>query len=166
MHMHTVQTTIIKRDHKKLERRRLSAGRLFARGITQYAVAKRFCVSTAAVNQWHKAWKKNKKTGLNSKGHPGFSSVLSKEKQRQLKVLIIKGPKHCGYATDFWTIDRIRAMTKKKLKIDLGYTRIWNTVIGLSFSVQKPERRAKERNEKAIADWKWNEFPRLKKMGA
>jgi transposase len=165
MHMHTVQTIIITRDRKKLEHRRSAAGRLFAKGVTQYAIAKRFGVSTAATNQWYKAWKKNKKTGLNSKGHPGFPSVLSTESKRQLKALIIRGPKHCGYTTDFWTIDRIRAAAKKKLTIDLGYTRIWNTVISLGFSVQKPERRAKERNEKGIVDWKLTGFPKLKKMG-
>ena len=161
MHMHTITT----RDRKQLERRRLHAGRMFERGATQAAVAKRFAVSRPAAWKWHKAWDKEGKEGLKSKGHPGFPSVLTKEKKKELKQLIIAGPLAAGYTTNFWTVDRICAVTKKKLKIDLGYTRIWNTVISLGFSVQKPERRAKERNEKAITDWKLKEFPKLKKMG-
>ena len=86
--------TITKRDRKQLERRRLAAGRLFTSGVTQYRVAKRFGVSTSATNQWYKAWKKKK----------------------ELKQLIINGPLVAGYPTNFWTVDRIRAITKKKLK--------------------------------------------------
>ena len=159
--MHIITT----RDRTKLERRRLLAGRMFDRGKTQAAVAKRFSVSRPAAWKWHKAWDDRGKEGLRSKGHPGFPSLLTTEKKKELKQLIISGPVAVGYPTDFWTVDRIRASTKKILKIDLGYTRIWNTVIGLGFSVQKPERRAKERNERAITDWKLSEFPKLKKMG-
>ena len=108
--------TITKRDRKQLERRRLAAGRLFTSGVTQYRVAKRFGVSTSATNQWYKAWKKKKEEGLKSKGHPGFPSVLTREKKKELKQLIINGPLVAGYPTNFWTVDRIRAITKKKLK--------------------------------------------------
>ena len=138
---------------------------MFDKGATQAAVAKRFAVSRPAAWKWHKAWDDSGKDGLKSKGHPGFPSVLTREKKKELKQVIINGPLVAGYPTNFWTVDRIRAITKKKLKIDLGYTRIWNTVISLGFSVQKPERRAKERNEKAITGWKLKEFPALKKMG-
>ena len=153
------------RDRKELERRRITAGRMFASGTSQYRVAQYFGVSTAATNQWYKAWKKHGKDGLKSKGPPGFSSKLTEKKKKKLKKLILAGPKKSGYLTDFWTIDRIRAVAKKKLGINLGYTRIWTTVIALGFSCQKPTRRAKERNENAIADWKQNTFPKLKKMG-
>lgn len=139
---------------------------MFDRGKTQYAVAKHFGVSTAATNKWHAAWKADKKKGLLSKGHPGFISQYTAEKKKKLKALILSGPKKAGYATDFWTIDRIRAVAKKKLGVTLATKQTWQTIIALGFSVQKPERRAKERNEKAIADWKLTEFPKLKKMGA
>lgn len=137
---------------------------MFAKGATQYAVAKRFGVSTAAANHWHRDWKAEGADGLKSKGHPGFRSQCTPEKKKELKTAILSGPSMYGYATDFWTIDRIRAVAKKKLGIDLAYTQTWRTITGLGFSVQKPERRAKERNEKAIRKWKLNGFPRLKKI--
>ena len=157
--------TIIKRDRKELERRRLRAGKFFEKGISQASISKKFNVSRPAVCQWHAMWKANRKTGLKSKGQPGFDSIITKEKKKQLKAIILKGPIKSGYMTDFWTINRVRETAKKKLKISLGYTRIWNTVLSLGFSCQKPERRAKEGNEKAIVDWKLKTFPRLKKMG-
>lgn len=153
------------RDRVVLERRRKKAGRMFTKGVIQSTVAQRLDVSRAAVCQWHAAWKKDKTDGLASKGHPGFPSKLTPEKKKELRLLILKGPRAEGYATDFWTVNRIRDMAKKKLHIALGYTRIWNTIIQLGFSCQKPETRAKPRNERAIADWKLKQFQRLKKMG-
>lgn len=160
-----MNTTQLRRDRKKLERRRLLAGQMFARGKSQYAVAKHFEVSTAAAHQWHAAWKADKKDGLKSKGHPGFPSKYTPEKRKKLKKIILAGPSACGYATDFWTVDRIRIVAKKKLHVTLALKRTWQTVIDLGFSVQKPDRRARERDEKAITSWKLNEFPKLKKMG-
>lgn len=158
-------TSTISRDREKLTRRRLQAGRMFEKKKTPYAVAKHFGVSTTAAYKWRNAWKKDGKEGLKSKGHPGFVSQYTKEKKEQLKTIILKGPSAYGYTTDFWTVDRIRAVAKKKLKVHLATKQTWATIIGLGFSVQKPERRAKERNERAITDWKLNEFPKLKKMG-
>lgn len=163
VHMHT-QT--IRRDHKQLERRRLAAGRMFDRGKSQYAVAKHYGVSTAATNQWYAMWKAEGATGLSSKGHPGFRSQYTKEKKKELKQLILARPSALGYSTDFWTIERIRSAAQKKLGITLGAKRTWMTIMSLGFSVQKPIRRAKERNAQAIRDWKLTEFPKLKKMGA
>lgn len=162
VHMYT---PIIRRDHRELERRRIAAGRMFDRGKSQYAVAKHYGVSTAATNQWYAAWKKEGQEGLCSKGHPGFRSQYTKEKKEELKRLILARPSALGYASDFWTIARIRSAAQKKLGITLGTKRTWATIISLGFSVQKPIRRAKERNEKVIRDWKRTEFPKLKKMG-
>lgn len=156
---------VTERDHKALERRRMAAGKLFGKGVSQYGVAKHFKVSTAAANQWHTAWKAKGEDGLVSKGNPGFASVYSKEKKQNLKRLILEGPKKCGYDTDFWTVERIAAVARAKLGVKLQITQTWRTVISLGFSCQKPERRAKERDERAIREWRIGIFPRLKKMG-
>lgn len=151
---------------KLLEQRRLKAGRLFASGkYSQAEISRTFSVSPAAVCKWHAAWSENNEKGLRSKGHPGFESALTNEKKRALKKMVLAGPVTSGYATDFWTVDRIRAAAKKRLRIKLGRTHIWKTVLSLGFSVQKPERRARERNEKVIENWKLTTFPKLKKMG-
>jgi len=154
-----------KRDRKALEQRRMKAARLFDHGIRQSEIAERLTVTPAAVCIWHATWEKDKKNGLKSKGPPGFASQYTDEKKRKLKNIVLRGPSKAGYTTDFWTIDRIRAVAKKKLRVTLGTKRTWQTLIDLGFSVQKPERRARERNEQAISDWKLTTFPKLKKMG-
>lgn len=156
--------TII-RDRQKLEKRRIQAGKLFEKKRTQVSISKKYNVSRAAVSQWYAMWKKDKKKGLLSLGAPGFDSKLTEEKKKKLKNIMIEGPIKIGYQTDFWTVDRIRDVVRKELKINLGYTRVWNTISELGFSPQKPERVAVEQNTKAITTWKLKTFPRLKKMG-
>ncbi len=160
-----MQTLSYKERVKEKERRRLLAGSMFRKGKTQAEVAQRFHISRAAACQWHTAWKADAKKGLRSKGPSGAVPRLSADQKRLLKRELLRGPAKAGYTTDFWTLERIRALAQKKLKTTLGTTSVWRTVISLGFSVQKPERRARERNEKAIMDWKLTTFPRLKKMG-
>lgn len=150
---------------KKREQRRLAAGRLFETGETQATVAKRCGVTRAAAGQWYAAWQTNRRHGLRSKGPSGATPKLNAVQKQQLKRAILRGPARAGYATDFWTLARIRALAKKTVRVDLGTTSVWRRVIELGFSVQKPERRARERDEQAITDWKLKKFPKLKKMG-
>lgn len=152
-------------DRKQLEKRRLKAGTFFEKKRSQVWVSEHFKVSRAAVCQWYKMWKKSKTKGLLSKGHPGFASQLTEKKKSEFKSIILKGPIASGYKTDFWTIDRLCEIARKKLKVKLGYTRIWNTVVSLGFSCQKPERLAREQDAKAVKTWKQKTFPELKKMG-
>lgn len=156
--------TIRSRDRVLLERRRRAAATLFTRGVSQAAVAKRYKVSTAAACQWHAMWKAGTKS-LATKGPPGSDPKLSARQKQRLKIHLLKGPKKAGYTTEFWTLSRIKLVAQKKLHVDVGTTSVWRIITDLGFSCQKPERRAKERNEEAVAHWKLSTFPRRKKMG-
>lgn len=143
----------------------MKAGKLFQRGCTQAEVARTLRVTPAAVSQWHILWKERGLSGLKSKGHPGAETTLTKEKRQKLKRAILKGPRAFGYATDLWTLERIKSIAKKEAGLSFGTTWIWHTVISLGLSCQKPIKRTVERDEKAIRTWKLKTFPRLKKMG-
>jgi transposase len=157
--------TIIKRDRKEFEKRRFKAGKLFASGYSQADVAKKFGVTTAAVCKWYQRWKKDGQPGLLSKGATGAKPKLTPENRKALKKIILLGAVKAGYQTDFWTLRRIQGVTKKKIGVTLSAASVWRAVLALGFSCQKPERLAKERNKKAIVDWKLKEFPKQKKMG-
>lgn len=143
----------------------MRAGKLFQKGCSQADIARILRVTPAAVNQWRIVWKKHGVSGLKSKGRPGPSSALTKEKAEKLKRAILKGPRAFGYGTDLWTLERIREVAKKKVGLCFGTTRVWHMVIALGFSCQKPVRKAVERDERAISAWKLTTFPTLKKMG-
>ena len=152
-------------SREEREARRKEAGRMFQRGVSQAEVAKKFGVSTAATCKWHTAWDEKGMGGLDSKGPPGFASALDDKKKQTFKNAILKGPLSHGYETDLWTLARLAAVLKKTAKVQFGPVRTWQVVRELGFTPQKPQLKAKERDETAILDWKTRRLPSLKKMG-
>jgi len=152
-------------NRRTRERVRKRAGRLFANAISQADIARTLGVTPAAVSQWHAAWKDNRETGLASKGHPGFPSRLTDEKKKLFKRAILQGPLSHGYETNLWTLTRLSDVMKKCTRIRFGHNRTWQIVRELGFTCQKPQIRAKQRDEKAIKAWKEKRLPGLKKMG-
>jgi len=157
--------TIIKRDRAALEARRLLAAKEFAKGKSQRAVAREMKVTPAATCKWYAAWKASGKRGLRSKGPSGTAPALTERERNRLKRIVMKGARSAGYQTDFWTLARMKTVITKKLHVSIGTTSVWRAVISVGLSCQKPAAHARERNEKAITDWKLKTFPRLKKMG-
>lgn len=152
-------------SRKDKEKRRLKAAKMFEKGLVQTKIARKLKVTPAAVNQWHKAWKKKGEEALRSKGHPGFSSELTEDNRKKLKKILLRGPVRYGYPTELWTLSRIAEVIRKEFKITFTEAWVWHILHDLGFTVQKPQVKAKERNEKAISAWKETELPRLKKMG-
>lgn len=151
---------------KQLEKRRLKAGEFFQGGSTQAWVARHFLVSTATTNAWYKAWRKNRKTGLLSKGRSGRPPKLTQKQLRNVEKILLKGPKAQGYATQLWTLERIARVIKKTTKETYHPGHVWKILRDLKWTSQKPETRARERNEKKIQTWIRKEFPRIQKKGS
>lgn len=151
---------------KWLEKRRLKAGTYFQTGKTQAWVAQHFFVSTATTNAWHKAWQKNKTTGLLSKGRSGRPPKLSKKQLQKVLAVLIKGPQAQGYSTQLWTLERIAKVIKKTTAESYHIGHVWKILRDLNWTAQKPGTRARERNEKKIRHWVRKEFPRIQKKGS
>jgi transposase len=151
---------------KRLERRRLQAGEFFRQGKKQAWVAKHFSVSRSAVCVWHKAWKKNRKEGLKAKGRSGAPPKLNKGDLKKIVAAIDKGPIAQGYTTDLWTLERIAKLIKKTTNVAYHPGHVWKILRDLGWTSQKPETRARERNEREIRRWVREEFPRIKKKGS
>lgn len=151
---------------KQLERRRLQAGKYFMQGKTQAWVAKHFSVSRPAVFAWYWAWEKNGEEGLKARGRSGAPPRLKKEELKRVEAALLKGPKAEGYATDIWTLERIAKLIKKITSVSYHPGHVWKILRDIGWTVQKPETRARERNEKEIKRWMREEFPRIQKKGS
>jgi transposase len=152
-------------SHKEREKVRLQAGKLFKKGVPQAEIARRFKATPAAVSYWHAKWKKKGILGLKSKGPTGFASELTQENKILFKKAIIKGPLQYGYETDLWTLPKLSAVLRKVTGFRCSEVWTWHIVRNLGFTPQKPQIKARERDEKAIAEWKTTTLPGLKKMG-
>ena len=154
-----------KRDRQALEQRRFKAIKLHNKGFSQYRVAKQLGVSFEAVSNWVEIYRKHGINGLKTQGSPGPKSQLTDNDRKKLKSAILQGPETFGYATGIWTLERISALIRQLTKTDFKTTQTWRIVTALGFSCQKPDARAKERNESAITNWKLKDYQSLKKMG-
>jgi transposase len=88
---------------------------------------------------------------------------LSERQKRKLVTLLGRGALRAGYQTDLWTLPRVAELIHQHFGVRYHASHVWKVLTRLGWSCQKPERRAVERDEPAIARWKQDEWPRIKK---
>ena len=147
---------------QELEARRLKACGYFHGGKPQCWICSKLGVSRAAVCQWHGKWLKEGQRGLLRKKY-GRVPMLTPAQEKQLQQDILGGALKFGYTTDCWTLKRITAHIRKKTGMVYKDRSVWFVMRRFGFSCQKPERRARERDEKAIATWLADTWPKIKK---
>lgn len=151
---------------KDLEKRRLRAANFFEEGKTQAWVATHFSVSRPAVWAWYHTWEKEGSNGLRSKGRSGAPPKLTGKQLKNVEKELLKSPIAQGYTTDLWTLERIAKLIRKTTNVSYHPGHVWKILRDIGWTNQKPETRARERNEKEIARWVREEFPRIQKRGS
>jgi transposase len=132
-------------------------------GLSQSEVARRLGVAPSAVSQWKKARAEGGDEALVASIHPGPRPKLSpKECERLLKYLQ-QGPRKHGWSTELWTLPRIAELVERKFAVNYDQSGVWRLLVRLGWSCQKPERRARERDQPAIDRWRRSDWSRLKK---
>lgn len=153
----------IKGSAAELESRRRTAVRLLGLEMTLRQVGAAVGSSASSVQRWKDAHKAGGEDALKAKPQPGAKSKLSDHQKQQLVKLLKRGPRKAGYPTDLWTCSRVAEVIEKRFGATYHVNYIPDVLRGLGWSLQKPERRARERDETAIASWRSREWPRLKK---
>jgi len=153
--------TRMTKKHK--EARRLLAAELFEQGIGPAEVARRFGVTTGAASQWKKAWQQGGKEALRSVPHPGSKPKLARKRLAELERLLLEGPKAHGFATELWTLRRVKELIQRHFGVSYDISQISRILHSMGWSRQKPERRARERDEQAVESWRKKDWPRIKK---
>lgn len=154
------------RDHAQLEKRRLQAGKMFAKGHSAPEVACRLGVARQVAYRWQNAWQQGGQTALASKGPAGPKPKLTVKQTQQVVKALLAGPAAQGYQTALWTLPRVAALIKELTGVAYHPGHVWRLLGASGFSCQRPERRAIERDEQAIARWKREAWPALKKRRA
>jgi transposase len=106
------------------------------------------------------------KQSLRSSGPAGPKPRLTPAQQQEVVDALLEGPRSSGYATDVWTLPRVRALIRKLTAESYNESHVSRMLRSLGFSCQRPERRAIERDEKKIAHWKRVKWPAIKKKPA
>ena len=68
-----------------------------------------------------------------------------------------------GYPTELWTLQRVAEVIEEEFGESYHPSGVWKVLGRMGWSCQKPERRARERNEDDIRTWRVERWPELKK---
>lgn len=147
----------------ELEARRLRAAELLRQGKGTNEVARRVGVTSSCVSKWKKTLRKRGPDGLRAKPLPGRKPRLNGSQRRRLVAALRRGAVAAGYDNDLWTCRRVRDLIGKTEGVWYDFNHVGRILHALGFSVQKPEARARERDEKTIARWRKHDWPRIKK---
>ena len=147
----------------ELEQRRRQAISLLEQGLKAIQVAKAVGASPASVTRWRQAYESQGKAALSAKPHPGRRPKLTAGQRERLGKMLLKGPAAHGYSTELWTLARVAEVIAVKFGVQYDPSQVWRILRAMDWTCQKPERRARERNEEAIARWRREDWPRIKK---
>jgi len=157
-----------RRDFHGLEVRRRQAARSFAAGReTQGAIARRLGVSRQSVMRWYRAWRKGGRTALRAAGRAGRKPRLVPEQMASIEAALRQGPRAHGFRTNLWTLPRVARLIKRLTGVQYHPGHVWRLLGALDWTLQRPAKRARERNEAAIRHWITTRWPAVKKtLGA
>ena len=147
----------------ELEALRRKAGELLLEGCRPAELARRLKVSWTSAKRWKVAVEANGLDALAAKPHPGKKPRLSKRQKEQLVKILVRGPVKSQYANDLWTCPRVAEVIERRFGVHYHPDHVWRILAALGWSCQKPEQRARERDEEAIAHWRAQDWPRIKK---
>lgn len=147
----------------ELERRRRRAERLLAQGFTQAEVSRRTGASPSSVHRWKTALDEHGTHGLDSRPHPGPRPKLTDAQKSTLLGLLAQGARAHGWSTDLWTTQRIADLAERHFGVSYHRDHIGRLLHSLGWSFQRPTRRARQRDERQIARWLREDWPRVKK---
>jgi transposase len=148
---------------KELQQRRFQAIALLQAGHRPSEAAKILGVSPSSISQWKKIYQRDGPEALKARPHPGPKPKLTGKQREKLARLLLKGPRRHGYATDLWTLRRVVEVIQRCFGVSYDISGVWHVLQAMGWSCQKPERHARERDEDAIACWRKQDWPRIKK---
>jgi transposase len=154
---------VAQRERDRLEARRLRAAELFAAGIHQAEVARQLEVSAQAVSVWHARWQEDGIGALHSRGPSGPAPRLSDAQLAQVEQALLKGATANGFTGELWTLERVALVVERLTGVQHHPAWVWALLrYRLGWTVQRPRRRAAERDQPAIDRWVKERWPQIK----
>jgi len=166
METQTLQTYRPRRDFAGMEQRRLAAAKLFKQGVAQAEVARQLNVSRQAVSVWFAVWKRRGKKALAAAGRAGRKPRITSSQLKKVEAALLKGPRANGLDADLWSLPRIAAVIARQTGVCYHPGHVWRVMRELGWSAQKPQTKARERDESFIHHWKTRTWPNIKKKPA
>lgn len=146
-----------------LERIRLIAANMFERGMKPKDIAAILEVDDQSVRRWRRLFQAGGRERLRGRKAPGATRRLSDEQRRQLVAMLAQEPRAHGFEAHLWTTKLIAQLIHRSFGVEYHHDYVGTLLHEIGLSWQKPMRRARERDEAAIAQWRVQHWPELLK---
>jgi transposase len=146
-----------------IEARRLQALRLLDEGFSLNEVGRMLETAPSSVMRWRNARDSGGEEALKVRFSPGRPRTLTDRQRRKIVKLLLKGAMANGFSTELWTTARVARLIEQHCRIQFHRSHVARLLHDMGFSCQKPERRALERDEQKIEEWKRTRWPQVKK---
>src|SRR5271167_1298883 len=145
----------------ELERRRRRAVELLERGEAPAVVARILGVKRTSLHRWR--WMARHTTdGLAAKPPSGAKRRLGDARLAELEQLLLKGATAHGFPNELWTAARVAKVILRHFGVKYHPAYVRRLLRRrLNWTSHKPQRRARQRNDKEVERWKADEFPRI-----
>jgi transposase len=147
----------------ELGQRRQLALVLLTAGETPAEISRLLDCTQTSVARWRDTAATAGAAGLAPTPAPGRPRKLSVRQEQRLLTLLTRGAEAEGFGTNLWTQQRVRHVILERFGVAYHHDSIGRLLHRLGWSAQRPERRALERDEAAIAAWRRHTWPRVKK---
>lgn len=145
------------------EARRLAAGRMLLAGKRNVEVVRALNVSPSSVKRWKKVVLRQGLAGLHSRASPGRRPKLSAGERKRLARILRKGARAAGFDSELWTGKRVAELIRREFQVVYHPHHVLKLLRQLGFTPQRPQRRARQQDSRALAHWRSVEWPRIKK---
>lgn len=153
-----------RRDFAAMQQRRRTAARLFAAGrLSQAEIARELHVSRQSVSRWYEAWRSDQPRWIGGSGRAGRRPRLDEAQFEQVDEALRRGAPAHGFSTDLWTLPRIAAVIERITGVHYHPGHVWRILAAMEWSLQRPARQARERNQEARQRWVAKRWPAVKK---
>ncbi len=126
------------RDFEALEKRRFEFVRLYERGETQAAIARRLETVPQTVSRWVKEYQAGGREGLKKAGRAGRKPRLSEAQLEQLEKLLAAGPERLGYETPQWSCPQVADLIQREFGVYYHEGHVWKILVRLGWGPQRP----------------------------
>ena len=148
-------------DWKELRRRRALA--LKGWGWKQQEIAEALAVTPAAVSKWMRSVRERGDEALAARPHPGAAAKLTEAQRSLIPRMLSRGVEAFGFRGEVWTCARVAEVIRREFAVSYHRAHVSRLLKGLAWTPQKPAERAAQRDEAAIAAWREETWPALKK---
>jgi transposase len=117
-------------------------------------------VSAQTASRWYARWRDGGAAGMGT-ACQGKPAQLGPAQLARVRRVLDRGAVAAGFDNDLWTLARVAEVIERVTGVGHHPGHVWRILKRMRWSLQRPARKAVERDEAEIARWVAEEWPRI-----